>query len=333
MSILLPKYFPDVLLRIEFWAVARKTVEFHLITRILNEIRHRFTLMVRRAINNQDQIAVGRATKRHQEGAESLLREVTQLHPIAKQPGTRDRAKSLDSSVAAESLVLWRAPDTAPSSTARALRGQRHFVFKKNGSRLPDSGPLNLPFGFGLPPILLGRISQRQQSLWLLHAEAARPEQLRHVVRMIDDAEMGTDNSRHPPRIPQVIREAGGCGPGINQVVEQQEFFFQQFGRASRMWSGQQAFISLTLEVANPVGNAAAGDAQTSGHFSVTVLARDHDQPSYPKDDITSSERFSLRRKFFQIAQLARTQGQCFTRTPHRYPPFFNEDTWIGEFA
>src|SRR5258706_2343617 len=108
MSVLLPKNFPDMLLRIQLRAVARKAVQFHLVSRILHEVFHGFTFVIGRAINNQDQIALGRATKRHQESAESLLREIVQLNTIAKQSRSGDRTKSLDSIMATVSPVLWR---------------------------------------------------------------------------------------------------------------------------------------------------------------------------------------------------------------------------------
>lgn len=93
MSILLPKNFPDLLLWIQLRAIARKAVQLHLVSRVLHEVSDGRTLVIGRPINNQDQVAVRRATKYYQKSTESLLREVAQLNTITEQPRSTDRAK------------------------------------------------------------------------------------------------------------------------------------------------------------------------------------------------------------------------------------------------
>src|SRR5215813_6153148 len=277
--------------------------------------------MIGRAVKDQNQIAIGRVTKRDQKGAESLLREVAQLDTVAEQPRPRNRAKSFDSFLATEGFVFRRLPDTAPRSTDSALRGQSHLIFKEDSRVLSDGATLALARGFGLPAILLGGIRQGQQSLWLLNTEASRSKQLGYVVRMITDAEMRSDERCHPPCIPQVVGKAGGRRPSIHQIIQQQQFFFAQFRGASRSRAGQQTVVSLLLEVGNPIGDSAAGDTQTGCDFSVRILPRDHHQAANSKYNIATSETFRLSRKFLQIAKMARTQVQFFARAPHKYPP------------
>src|SRR5436190_7250632 len=166
MSMLLPKHFPNVLLRIQLRAITRQAMQFHLLPWVFHKVFDRFTFVVRGTVNDQDQVAVGRITKRYQKGPESLLRKVAQLDTVAEQPRAGDGAKSLDSLVTTEGLMLRRVPDARPSASNRALRGQRHFVFKENGRSFQTRAPRNLWLGFTLPAILRRRISQGQQALW-----------------------------------------------------------------------------------------------------------------------------------------------------------------------
>jgi len=79
--------------------------------------------MIGRAVNDQNQIALGRVAKRDQKGAESLLREVAQVDTVAEQLRSGNRAKNFDSFLATEGIVFRRLPDTAPRSTDSASRG------------------------------------------------------------------------------------------------------------------------------------------------------------------------------------------------------------------
>src|SRR3989449_7450382 len=114
MSMVFPKNFPDVFLRVQLWTVTWQIVHFHFVTRILHEFCDRVPLVIRRAINNENQVAIGRSTKSYQKGTKSLLREVVQLHPIAKPPGIRDCAKGFDPFVAPKGAALWRLSDACP---------------------------------------------------------------------------------------------------------------------------------------------------------------------------------------------------------------------------
>src|SRR6266850_4491683 len=96
MSVVFPKHFPDVLLWVEFRAVTRQIVQLHLVARLLREVYDRGALMIRRAINNENQITIGRRPAGHQESTKSRLREIVQLHPIAKTARLRDCTESFD---------------------------------------------------------------------------------------------------------------------------------------------------------------------------------------------------------------------------------------------
>lgn len=220
MNILLPQNFPDAILWVQFRTIGRKPIQLYFVSWGLHEIPDGFTFMIRRAVNNQNQIAIGRVSKRGQKSPESFLREVTQLNTEAEQPRPGNRAKSLDSFMATERFMFRRVPDTAPRSTDSVPRGQSHLISKEDGRILPDGATPDLALGFDLPPILLGSIRQGQQSLWLLNTEASRLKQLGYVVRMITDAEMRVDERCHPPCIPQIVGSAGGRRACVHQIVQ-----------------------------------------------------------------------------------------------------------------
>src|ERR687893_596971 len=333
VSVLFSKNFPDMFLRIQLWAVTWQVVQSHLVAWILHEVCDRFTLVIRSAIENENQIAIGRSTKGHQESTKSLLREIIQLHPIAKSTPARDCAEGFDAFVAPKGAALRWLSNTRPGALHGALRRQRHFIFKEDRGGSPACVSPNLRLDFGFPAVVRGSVGQRQHALGFLNTEATRAQQLGHVVGVVADTKMRADDRGHTSRIPQVVREAASQCPSIYQILKQQQFFFRQLCRTPRTRFRQQAFITFTLEGANPVGDGAAGDAQTGCHFPISMLARNHNQTTNSQHHITSSEAFRFCRKFFQIAQTTSAQLQFFTRASHGYPPFHPEDTYFGEFA
>jgi hypothetical protein len=131
---------------------------------------------------------------------------------------------------------------------------------------------------------------------------------------------------------PQTIGKAGGQRASIHQIIQQQQFFFAQFRRASRSRVGQQTIVSLLVEVGDPIGDSAAGATQTGRDFSLSIFSRNHHQTANSKYNITTSETFRPSRKFLQTAEVDRTQAQFFARTPHKYPPSSRECHMV-EFA
>ena len=95
MSMVFPKNFPDMCLRVQLWAVTRQIVHFHLVTGVLHEVCDRVPLVIRCAIENENQLAIGRGTKSYQKDTKSLLRAVVQLYPIATPPGSETAPKAL----------------------------------------------------------------------------------------------------------------------------------------------------------------------------------------------------------------------------------------------
>src|SRR6266446_43792 len=322
MSMVFPKNFPDVFLRVQLWAVTWQIVHFHLVTRILHEFCDRVPPVIWRPIKNENQVAIGRSTKSDQKGTKSLLREVGQLHPIAKPPGIRDGAKGFDAFVASESAALRRLSDARPRAVHGALRRQRHFIRKENRGGFPPGAPRNPRLAVGFPAVLRGGVRQSQDALGFLDTKAPRPQQLGHVVRVIADPKMRAEDRSHPSRIPHVVREAGRQGPSLNQLIEQHQFFFPQFCRAPRPRLCQQAFIPVAVEIANPVGNGATSDAEANRYFPIGILAPYHNQTANPQHDIPGSAAFRFCRELFQIAQTAVAQLQFFTRASHWYPPY-----------
>src|SRR5262249_49614369 len=108
MSMLLPKHFPEVFLRIQFRAVARQTVQLHLLARVGHKFFNRVALVIGRAVYNQDQVSVGRIAKPYQKGAESFLRKIAQLNAVAEQPRAGNGAKSFNPFVTPKGLLLRR---------------------------------------------------------------------------------------------------------------------------------------------------------------------------------------------------------------------------------
>ncbi len=122
MSMLFSKHFPDVFLRVQFRAVTWQIAQLQFVARFLSEVGNRFALVVRRTIKNEQQITIGRSPESHQESTKSLLREIVQLHPVAKTAQTRDCAEGFDAFVTPEGATLRCLPNARPGALHRALR-------------------------------------------------------------------------------------------------------------------------------------------------------------------------------------------------------------------
>src|SRR5712691_9942132 len=311
MSMLSSKYFPDVFLRVQFRAVTWQIAQLQFVARFLSEVGNRFALVVRRTIKNEQQITIGRSPESHQESTKSLLREIVQLHPVAKTAQTRACAEGFDAFVTPEGATLRCLPNARPGALPRALRRQRHFIFKEERGGFQACAPRNLWLALGFPAVLRRRVGQRPHALWFLDTEATRAQQFGNVVRVRADAKLRADDSCDAPGSPQIVRKARSQCPGINQSSEQQQFLFCQLCRTPRTWFRQQACITVALEVTHPVGNGPTGDAKTGRHFTISILARNHNQ----------------------TATTAWPQLQFFTPASHGYPPFPTKDTCRREFA
>src|SRR5262249_43488610 len=147
--------------------------------------------------------------KSGQKSTKRFLRKVIQLNAVSKQPRAGDSAKSLNAFVATECLVFRRVSAPTPSSTHRALRGQRHLIFKKDRCALPNGATPNLALSFCLPTVLLSGVSQGQQSMWPLNTEAPRSKQLGDMMWVITNAKMRAAYRGHPTCSPQIVGKAG----------------------------------------------------------------------------------------------------------------------------
>lgn len=173
MSRVFPKNFPDVFLRVQFWAVTWQIIQLYLV-RCLGKVFNRFTFMIRCTIDDEYQIAVGRSPESDQESPKRLLPEIVHLHPIAKATQARDCTDGFDTFVTPEGVALWCLSNTRPSTLYSTWRRPRHFIFKKDGGGFQAWALRNLGLDFGFPAILRGGIGQCQQALWFLDAKAAR---------------------------------------------------------------------------------------------------------------------------------------------------------------
>lgn len=309
-------------LRIELRAITRQVVEGEVVAMSFQEVGYNRSFMIRCAIHNHDQKAVDRRAKVAQKSEKGVLGEIGCLHAIAER-AARDQAKSFYTFVSSEGGGSRRLGDARPSLMNCALSRQTHFILKKDLRVCCPCQVRNLPSGRGFPVILRRRISQRQYPLWLLNAKTSSVQNLGDVVRVVSDAEVRPDDHCHPSRIPHVVGESGSDCAGIDQVVQQRELFFTHFCRTPRMRLGHQRFITVIKIIVDPIRHRAEGYAQAGSDFTLTVVARNHNQTSNTKYCVAGSRFLRFRRKLFQVAHRAWGQLQSSTISTHRHPPFF----------
>ena len=103
---------------------------------------------------------------------------------------------------------------------------------------------------------------------WLrtLRPEAARPEQATHVIGMVDDLEVVTDEIDDPPTRPQARRIAGRFGPRHHQARQLSALRRGQLGRSTGGRAGAQTGPAMTPMRPFPPADRAPIDTEAFGY-------------------------------------------------------------------
>jgi hypothetical protein len=102
--------------------------------------------------------------------------------------------------------------------------------------------------------------------LGALRTEAARPEQAAHVIGMVDDLEVVTDEVDDPSAGPQAGRVAGRLRPSHHHAGQLPPLRRGQLGRSAGCCAGAQASPALASVRPFPPANRAPVDAEALGH-------------------------------------------------------------------
>ena len=99
-----------------------------------------------------------------------------------------------------------------------------------------------------------------------LGTEAGRPEQTPHVIRMVDDIEMLTDQVDDPTARPQAGAIAGRLRPGDHQASQSASLRHREFRWSTGCRPGAQASAALSPVRLLPPTDRPPVDAHALGH-------------------------------------------------------------------